>query len=217
VIQWLIVVALLVLGYRRMIAGYPPAPPGLAVLHRGEARFVDAAAEVLFPGGAGLSVAGIDAHLPLYVDRHLAALPRSKRWQIRALFALCEHVTLVFPGNEPGGRRRFSTLSVASRASVLTRLSTHPRAPVRTVFMALRAVLVLGYLGHPANLRDLGLAPFEIEPAVSDAELLFPRIGGLVASIRYTADDRVDPTTRGPLDPHGPRHRAYVRSSRDSR
>jgi len=217
VIKWIFFIALVVVAYRRLASGYPPAPPGLAILHRGEARFVESAAEVLFPGGAGLSVAGVDAHLPHYVDRHLAALPRSKRLQIRALFAVCEHLTLVFPGDEPGGRRRFSTLSTASRSSVLGRLSMHPNSLVRTLFMALRAVLVLGYLGHPANLRDLGVAPFEIEPAVSDAELLFPRIGGLVSSIRYELEDRTESDQLAPLDPHGPRHRAYARSSRDSR
>jgi hypothetical protein len=217
VLTGLLLLTLAVLIFRRFVSGYPPAPPGLALLHRGEATFVDAAAEVLFPGGAGLPVAGIDARLPHYVDRHLAALPRSKRGQIRALFLLLEHLTLFVPGNEPGGRRRFSTLSVASRASILDRLAKHRSRLVRTLFIALRAVLVLGYLGHPANLRDLGVAPFEIGPAVSDAELLFPRVGGLVSSVAYTLDDRTDATSSPPLDPHGPRHRAYARSSRDSR
>ena len=212
-----ILIALLIVGYRRFILSYPPAPPGLAVLHRGEAAFVDSAAEVLFSGGAGLSVEGIDAHLPHYVDRHLAALPAAKRLQIRALFRAFEHLTLFFPGDEPGGRRRFSKLSAASRVSVLAKLSSHSNAAVRLLFMALRAVLVLGYLGHPANLRDLGVAPFEIEPGVSDAELLFPRIGGLVTSIGFELDDRTDPAALGPLDANGPRHRAYARSSRDSR
>lgn len=216
-ITGLLLIALLIVGYRRFILGYPPAPPGLAVLHRGEAVFVESAAEVLFPGGAGLSVAGVDAHLPHYVDRHLAALPSAKRLQIRVLFLTFEHLTLFFPGDEPGRRRRFSKLSAASRVSVLARLANHSNASVRLLFMALRAVLVLGYLGHPANLRDLGVAPFEIEPGVSDAELLFPRIGGLVSSIGFELGDRTDPAELGPLDAHGPRHRAYVRSSRDSR
>jgi len=217
VITGLLLLALLVFGYRRFISSYPPVPQGLAVLHRGEAAFVESAAEILFSGGAALSVAGVDAHLPHYVDRHLAALPRNKRLQIRALFLLFEHLTLVFPGDEPGGRRRFSKLSAASRVSVLTRLSNHSNGVARLLFMALRAVLVLGYLGHPANLRDLGVAPFEIEPGVSDAELLFPRIGGLVSSIGFTLEDRTDPAQLGPLDANGPRHRAYARSSRDSR
>ncbi len=213
----LLVIALLLVGYRRFVSSYPPAPAGLGVLHRGEAVFVESAAEVLFPGGAGLSVAGVDAHLPHYVDRHLAALPRVQRIQIRALFLVFEHLTLVIPGNEPGGRGRFSKLSTASRASVLARLADHSNVLFRTLFQALRAVLVLGYLGHPANLRDLGVAPFEIEFGVSDAELLFPRIGGLVSSIEFGLDDRTDPAELGPLDPNGPRHRAYARSSRDSR
>ena len=209
--------ALVLLFYRRFVSGYRPAPSGLGVLHRGEAAFVESAAEVLFPGGAGLSVAGIDAHLPHYVDRHLCALSSAKRFQIRALFALFEHLPLIFPGNEPGGRRRFSSLSAASRVSILDRLEVHSNNQVRMVFMALRAVLVLGYLGHPANLRDLGVAPFEIEHGVSDGELLFPRIGGLVSSIGFESADLTDPSELGPLDPHGPRHRAYARSSRDSR
>jgi hypothetical protein len=87
---------------------------------------------------------------------------------------------------------------------------------VRLLFIALRGVLVLGYLGHPTNSQALGTAPFEIEAAVSDAELLFPRIGGLVSSIRYQLEDRTTSTPRPALDPHGPRHRAYARSSRDS-
>jgi len=210
-------IAVLFLLYRRFFSGYGPAPSGLGILHRGEAAFVESAAEVLFPGGAGLPVAGIDARLPHYVDRYLSALPRSKRLQIRALFLLFEHLPLIFPGNEPGGRRRFSSLSAGSRASILDRLEGHPNQLVRLVLTALRAVLVLGYLGHPANLRDLGVAPFEIQAGVSDAELLFPRVGGLISSIGFEPSDRTNPAELGPLDPHGPRHRAYARSSRDSR
>ncbi|MBW2498376.1 MAG: hypothetical protein JRF61_13975 [Deltaproteobacteria bacterium] len=217
VITSLLLLALAVLVVRRLVTGYPAPPPGLGILHRGEAAFVESAADVLFPGGAGLPVEGSDAHLPHYVDRHLAALPRMQRLQIRALFACVEHLTLFVPGEGPGGHRRFSSLSAASRVSILSRLAAHRIEAIRTLFIALRAVLVLGYLGHPANLRELGVAPFEIEPAVSDAELLFPRIGALVSSIALSEADRTDPVSLPPLDPHGPRHRAYLRSSRDSR
>ena len=212
--------ALLVLAIavqRRFAAGYAPAPSGLAVLHRGEAAFIQAAAEVLFPDGAGLPVIGVDAHLPLYVDHHLSALPLAQRLQIRALLLAFEHLSLVLPAPAPGGRDRFSSLGPASRIAVLERVASHPDPSVRILFTALRAVLAIGYLGHPANLRELGLAPFEIEPAVSDAELLFPRVGALPMSIRFEDADRTDPVALGPLDPHGPRHRAYQRSSRDSR
>ena len=183
----------------------------------GEAAFVQAAGEVLFPGGAGLAVAGADAHLAHYVDRHLAALPRGKRLQIRALFMLVENLTLLIPGEEPGGRRRFSSLTAASRVSILDRLANHRWAAMRLLFQALRAVLILGYLGHPANLHALGLAPFALERTVSDAELLFPRIGGLVSSIGYELADRTTDRPGPPVDPHGPRDAAYVRSARDTR
>lgn len=202
---------------RRLAAGYPEAPPGLAVLHRGEVAFVEAAAEVLFPDGAGLPVVGRDARLSLYVDRHLGVLPPTQRRQIRALFLLFEHLPLVLRAKAPGGRDRFSSQPTASRAELLTRVAEHPDLRVRLLFTALRAVLALGYLGHPANLHALALAPFAIEPAVSEAELLFPRIGALPMSIVQNAADRTDPRALPPLDPRGPRHGAYERAARGRR
>jgi hypothetical protein len=160
---------------------------------------------------------GADAHIPLYVDHHLSALPAAQRLQIRALLLLFEHLSLVFPGQVPGGRDRFSSLPAAARLGVLERIAGHRDPRVRLLFTALRAIVALGYLGHPANLQALSLAPFEIEPAVSDAELLFPRVGALPMSIQYGEADRTDPIALGPLDPHGPCHPAYQRSSRDSR
>lgn len=201
--------------FRRVAGGYPEPPSGLAVLHRGEVAFIEAAAEVLFPDGGRLPVSGLDARLALYVDRHLSVLPRIQRLQIRALLLLFEHVPAVIAAAAPGGRGRFSSLPAASRSEVLERIADHRDLRVRILFTALRAVLALGYLGHPANLRALGLAPFEIEPAVSDAELLFPRVGALPMSIRSSEADRTGP--RSPLDPQGPRHRAYLGSSRDAR
>ncbi len=212
-----VVLVLAIALQRRFTAGYAEAPAGLAVLHKGDVAFIQAAAEVLFPDGAGLPVIGVDAHLPLYVDHHLSALPVAQRLQIRALLLAFEHLSLFLPAPAPGGRDRFSRLGPASRIAVLERVGSHWEPRVRILFTALRAVLAIGYLGHPANLRELGLAPFEIEPAVSDAELLFPRIGALPMSIRFEAGDRTDPVALGPLDPRGPRHRAYQRSSRDSR
>jgi hypothetical protein len=199
--------------HRRGFAGYPPAPPGLAVLRAGEAAFIEATAEVLFPSGSHLAIAGLGAQLPQNIDRHLSALPRSQRLQIRLLFHVVEHITLFLPGHEPGGRRRFSSLSAASRIALLERLSGHRRGILRLLVTALRSIFVLGYLGHPANLQGLGLSPFEIEPVVSDAELLFPRVGGLVSSIGFGVADRNVDRPRPPLDPNGPRHRAYARAA----
>lgn len=210
-------IVLAIAFYRRFAAGYPDPPPGLAVLHRGEAAFVQSAAEVLFPDGAGLPVFGADAHLPLYVDRHLSALPTAQCLQIRALLLLFEHLTFVLPADAPGGRDRFSSLPASARVDVLERIAGHRNLRVRILFTALRAVLALGYLGHPANLHALGLAPFEIEPGVSDAELIFPRVGALPMSLRGQPLERTDPVALGPLDPRGPRHPAYALSRRDSR
>lgn len=210
----LIAFALAFALHRRVLAGHPPPPAGLAVLHRGEAAFVEAIGEVLFPSGGGLAVSGLDARLPHYIDRHLAALPRTKRVQIRLLFFAVEQSTLLMPGDEPGGRRRFSSLSAASRIAILDRLAHHPNDFARLLFTALRSVFVLGYLGHPGNLVGLGLAPFEIAPGVSDAELLFPRVGALPSAIAWSPEEapavRTTDEARPPLDPNGPRHRAYV-------
>lgn len=211
-----LVAGLGVFVHRRGFAGYAPAPAGLAVLHRGEAAFVQAVAEVLFPAGGAMALSGADAQLAQSVDRHLAALPEAKRFQIRLLFHFVEHVTLFLPGHEPGGRQRFSSLSAAARVSLLERLANHPRSVVRLLFTALRSVFVLAYLGHPGNLHGLDLAPFEIDPVVSDAEVLFPRVGALPSSIPHGPADRTEPV-RTPLDPSGPRHPAYARAGRQGR
>ena len=211
-----LVAGLAVFVHRRGFAGYAPAPAGLAVLHRGEAAFVQAVAEVLFPAGGAMALSGADAQLAQSVDRHLAALPEAKRFQIRLLFHFVEHVTLFLPEHEPGGRQRFSSLSAAARVSLLERLANHPRSVVRLLFTALRSVFVLAYLGHPENLHALDLAPFEIDPVVSDAEVLFPRVGALPGSIPHGPADRTEPVGT-PLDPSGPRHPAYARAGRQGR
>ncbi|MEM9176596.1 MAG: gluconate 2-dehydrogenase subunit 3 family protein [Myxococcota bacterium] len=198
--------------HRRGFVGYAPAPAGLAVLHRGEAAFVYAVAEVLFPAGGGMALSGAEAGVAHAVDRHLAALPRAQRIQIRLLFHLIEHLTLLLPGHEPGGRQRFSSLSAAARVDLLERLANHRRSLIRLLFTALRSVFVLAYLGHPGNLEGLGLAPFEIDPVVTDAEVLFPRVGALPSSIPWDATDRTEPVCT-PLDPEGPRHPAYARAA----
>lgn len=217
----LLLLALAALCYRRFVAGYPEAPAGLAVLHRGEAAFVQAAAEVIFPSAPGLAVSGADAQLPHSVDRQLATLPRIQALQIRALLHAFEQLPLLVPGDAPGARRRFSSHRPASRLAILERVSKHRSRALRMLLLALRSVLVLGYLGHPANLGGLGIAPFEIAPVVSDAERLFPRIGGLPSSISALApvasEAPADAQALGPLDPDGPRHRAYAAAMRDAR
>lgn len=201
----------------RLVAGRAGKAPGFAHLRRDEAAFVESVAEVLFPAGGRMAVSGRDALLPQSIDRYLTALPRAKRIQIRLLFNVVDRWTLLFPGNEPGGRQRFSSRSAAARVDVLEQLANHPQGLIRLLFTALRSVFVLAYLGHPGNLYGLGLAPFEMRPVVSDCELLFPRVGALPGSIPHGPEDRTDRSRLAPLDPSGPRHRAYARAARAGR
>ncbi len=215
----IVVVVLAVAGlaiHRRGFAGYALAPAGLAVLHRGEAAFVDAVAEVLFPGGSREKLDGIDLHSFRSTSISIwRPFPRAQRIQIRLLFLAVEHLTLFLPGDEPGGRRRFSSLSpppLESRSSSVW--APIGQGVLRLFVTALRSVFVLAFLGHPANLQGLGLLPFEIEAAVGDAELLFPRIGGLPRLGRVgRGGDRTDADPQPSLDTNGPRHRAYARAA----
>lgn len=213
-VSLLAIVVLALVVHRRTLARYPSAPPGLAVLNAGESAFVESVGEVLFPGGGAMALSGRESSLSQSIDRHLDALPRTQRTQIRLLFLLLEHLPLAWPGQEPGGRARFSPQSAAARVGFLERLAEHRFGLLRLLFTALRSVFVLAYVGHPANLHGLGLAPFSIDPAVSDAERLFPRIGAPALSRANRADAVTDPQAAGPLDPDGPRHPAYVRAAR---
>jgi hypothetical protein len=48
----------------------------------------------MFPAGGAIPFSGLDANIPRYADRFLSALEPSVRNQIRALFALFEHITI---------------------------------------------------------------------------------------------------------------------------
>ena len=61
--------------------------------------------------------------------------------------------------------------------------------PRRMALAALKAVLIMGYIGHPSTLRYLGLEPFDIESPICEADLLYPPIGKLPSAIRYTEAD----------------------------
>jgi hypothetical protein len=69
----------------------------------------------------------------------------------------------------------------------------------RMAFTALKAVLIMGYVGRDENLRALGLEPFAIEPVVCEADLLYPPIGSPRSAIRLTRADLSDRSPRAPL------------------
>ena len=163
-------VLLIVLGVvalRRGLAGYPAAGSHFAVLAPRELAFLQAAAETLFPPHASLPLSGGEADLPA-----------RQRTLIRALFFLFEHATLVWPAQGRGGFKRFSSLSPEQRLGVLRAWQSSPLYLRRMCLTALKAVLILGYVGHPQSLGALGLASWEIESPRVEADFLYPPIGG---------------------------------------
>ena len=194
----------------RVFAGYP-ARSGFATLARREIAFVDAAADTLYPQGAGLP-SGVEARIAFQLDGYLRLVPPRMRLLMRLLFFLMEHATLFLPAPGPRGRRRFSSLAPEQRAAVLEGWRTSRRVPRRLVFTSLRALLTNGYVADPGVLRALGLAPFAIETPVCEADLLYPPIGRPKSEIRHRAVTA--PSDGRPLDLAGPRHPAYVGSER---
>lgn len=202
-------VLVLGLALRRLALGYAPRPE-LETLARHEAALVEAAAEVVYPPGGDVAPSGVEAGLVPYTDRYLGAIPTVPRRLVRLLLLLVEQAPLVFAAPGRGGRRRFSALSPQQRMAALEGWRTSRLFPRRLVFTSLRAILTMGYFGHPRVLRELGLAPLAVATPVREADLLYPPVGELPEAIRYRPED-VDWTgeTR-PLGPDAPIDPAYA-------
>ncbi len=211
----LIAASLLVWAFARVSLGYGASDPSLPQLSAREAAFLGAAADAVFPPGGVPALSGAEAGTVRHIDRWLALLTRRNRVLIRLLLLFFEHVTLLFPAPGPGGRRRFSSLSAAQRTELLEDWEHSPLRIRRIVFASLRTILTSSYFASSDVLRELGLAPLEIESPVAEADLLYPRVGQPRASIRWNADDLARPVPKTPLDPHGPLHRDY-RGSRSA-
>jgi hypothetical protein len=177
VIPLLLFIGLGLLGLWRVLSGYPPDPAPRAVLARREVAFVQAAAEALFPPSDELPLSGAQADLPGYADGYLAVLPPRQRGLVRALFALFEHSTLIWPARGGSGFKRFSSLSPEQRLAVLRGWERSRSRLRRMCLTALKAVLILGYVGHRESLAALGLAPWRIESPRIAADFLYPPIG----------------------------------------
>jgi hypothetical protein len=209
--MWLSLFALIALGYAvsRVFVGYPRPLRPMAVLARSEVAFVAGAAEATFPAGGGIPPSGLDADLPGYTDRLMAAAHPRMRFLMHLLFFLLEHATLFFPAPGRGGRRRFSSLTCEQRAAALEGWRTSRLFPRRLVFASLRAILTMGYFAYPAVLRQLGLAPYEIPTPIRDVDLWYPRIGASRASIRLTQADLTPPSDGRPIPLDAPLHPRY--------
>ena len=191
--------ALLAWAAWRVFGGYPDAVPGVA-LSRRELAALAALADAVFPGGGALGRSGVEAGVPRYVDRLVAASQPRQRALIRLLFFLLEHGTLLLPA--PGGLRGLRRLSAQpheARVAWLEGWRTSSLFARRLAFTSLRALLTLGYFADPVVQRRLSLEPFEIESPVCAADLLYPCVGASRASVRFSPADLTPPRDAEPL------------------
>ena len=209
----LLIVVLLILAIlcvRRALLGYPPVGAAIEQPEPRETAFLAAAAEAMYPAGGAIPIDPREADVPGYVDRWFRVLHPSRKFEIRLLIAFFEHATLLFPG--PGGLRglrRFSAQPPAARSAILRAWHGSRLLPRRLLFMALRAVLTMGYLGHPSVLRSLRLAPFDFPTPVCEADLMYPPIGEGPDAIPYTREDLTPPSDGTPIDLDLPLHPDY--------
>ncbi len=208
-----IIAAVVVIAAWRFVLGYPRLARGYQYVGRGEAAFLSAAAEATFPSGGAIEYSGLDADVPAYTDRFLAAAHPRMRLLMKLLFFLVQHATVFFPAPGPRGWRRFSSLGVDQRVAVLEGWRTSRLFPRRLVFTSLRAIVTMGYMAYPPVMRALGLAPYDIVSPVCEADLLYPPIGMSRRSVLYVADDRTPPSSGVPIALDAPRHPAYVEVS----
>jgi len=194
----------------RVTVGYPDPGRRHRGLARGEVALISSAAEAMYPAGGPIPSSGLDADLPGYLERLMAASRPQTRILLHLLFFVVEHGTLMFPTSGRGGMRRFSSQDVEHRVAALDGWAESKRFFRRVVFTSLRAVLTMGYFAHPPVVRRLGLAPLVIESPICEADLLYPRIGERPESIGLTAADLTAPSEGIPLPQDGPLHPGFA-------
>lgn len=210
---WLLLAALAIAILLRVAWGYPRPARRYRCLMPGEAAFLDSAADAMFPAGGAITPSGTEADLTGYIDRLMAESHPRIRLLMHLLFFLVEHATLIFASPGRRGRRRFSSLAADQQVAALDGWAGSALFPRRLVFNSLRATLTLGYFADPAVLRQLDLAPFEIESPIVEADLYYPAIGESRGSIRYTRDDLTPPGARPPLTLDSPIDPDYAEKS----
>lgn len=207
-----ILAVVLVLGVRRLFWGYPRSTHDYQRLRPREIALLRAATDAMFPARGAIPVSGADVDAPRYVDAWFDLLHPTKRFQIRLLLLFFEHATLFFWAPGAGGWRRFSALSLQQRIDVLRAWYASGWFVRRLVFTALRSVLGIAYLGHPATMRHLRVAPYAFESPVLDPDVLYPPIGQGPDAVRHTPDDRTPASDGTPIDLDGPVHPDYAES-----
>jgi len=208
-VYWIALAIVSLLAVRRVAIGYPAPSRSYQYLARREAAFLEAAAEATFPAGGTIPVSGLEADLPHFVDDYFAVLPAAKRSQIRMLFVLFEHATLIFPATGSGRFRRFSSMTPEQRICVLRGWSESRYYLRRLLFTAVRAVITFGYLADKRVVRHLGMAPLAIETPICPADLLYPAVGRHPDTIPHTESDLTPPSSGVPLKVDAALHPDY--------
>jgi hypothetical protein len=204
---WLVLAALAAAFLARVSIGYPRPRQPTRALFRGEAALLASAAQAMYPPGGAIPPSGLDADIPGYVDRLMAASHPRVRWLMHLLVFTVEHGTLVFWAPGYTGWRRFSSLTSGQQVAVLDAWARSPLFFRRLVFTSLRSLCTLGYFAHPPVQRQLGVAPLAIETPVCEADLLYPPIGRLPEAIAHRPSDVSAPLDHAePLRLDGPLH-----------
>ena len=205
-----VVTALLLLGVRRVLLGYPSASHEYSRLRPREIALLGTATDAMFPARGAVPVSGAEVDAPRYVDAWFELLHPKKRFQIRLLLLAFEQATLLFWAPGPRGWRRFSALSLQQRIEVLRAWHSSRWFVRRLAFTALRSGLGIAYLGHPATMRYLRVAPYDFESPVLDADVLYPPIGQGPEAVVYGPEDRTAPSDGVPIDLDSPVHPDYA-------
>jgi len=206
----LVALILIALGVRRFLLGYPRSRREYRQLRAHEIALLRAATDAMFPARGAIPVSGADVDAPRYVDTWFDLLHPTKRFQVRLLLLFFEQATLFVWAPAPRGWRRFSALSLQQRIEVLRAWHASRWFVGRLVFTAFRSVLGIAYLGHPATMRYLGVAPYDFESPVLDADVLYPPIGQGPEAVPYGPGDRTPPSDGIPIDLDGPIHPDYA-------
>ena len=204
---WLVLAALAAAFLVRVSWGYPRPRSRTRALFRGEAALLASAAQAMYPPGGAIPPSGLDAGIPGYVDRLMAASHPRIRLLLHLLIFTVEHATLVFWAPGYTGWRRFSALTSGQQVAVLDAWARSPIFFRRLVFTSLRTLCTLGYFAHPPVQRQLSVAPLAIETPICEADLLYPPIGRLPDAIVHRPGAVNAPTDRAePLRLDGPLH-----------
>lgn len=143
--------ALASIGWR---LGRTYAPTGRTYLHltQGEATMIEALAETMSPGD-GTSPSPKEINVAGYIDAHMDRLSTGARTQLRAMFWLFEHGTLVFAWSW----KRFTDLDDAAKLQYLQSWMDSPNGIRRSLMLALRGALGFAYFSHPRVEAILGI------------------------------------------------------------